>query len=84
LTDSTTPLKSLNGPSVTRTTSPGSKSTFGRGFSAPSSTRRRIALASRSVIGAGFSGVPPMNPSTFGVSFTRCQVSSSISICTST
>ena len=37
-----------------------------------------------SVIGAGRSGVPPMKPSTFGTSLTRCQVSSSISICTST
>jgi hypothetical protein len=43
---STTPLKSLNGPSTTRTTSPGSNMTFGRGFSTPSSTRRRIARAS--------------------------------------
>ena len=32
----------------------------------------------------GRSDDPPMKPSTFGTSFTRCQVSSSISICTST
>ena len=35
-------------------------------------------------IGAGASALPPMKPSTRGVSFTRCQVSSSSSICTST
>ena len=41
-------------------------------------------LHAASVIGAGLSDEPPMNPSTFGTSFTRCQVSSSISICTRT
>src|SRR5690606_34945195 len=64
--------------------SPGSKSTFGRGLSAPSWTRLRMAIASRSLIGVGRSLLPPMKPRTFGTSFTRCQVSSSISICTST
>ena len=41
-------------------------------------------MASFSEIGAGLSLVPPMKPSTLGTSRTRCQVCSSISICTST
>ena len=42
------------------------------------------APARQASLGAGLSLVPPMKPSTFGTSFTRCQVSSSIAICTST
>src|SRR3546814_5654820 len=58
LTSSPTPLKSLNGPSTTRTILPASNSTFGRGFSTPSCTQSRIAAASSSRIGSGLSAVP--------------------------
>ena len=43
-----TVAKSLNGPSMTRTISPGSNNTFGLGFSTPSCTRCRMASASES------------------------------------
>ena len=69
---------------MTRTASPGSNSTFGRGLSTPSCTRWRMASASRSVMGAGRSLLPPMKPITFGTLFTKCQVSSFISMFTST
>jgi len=71
-------------PTEIRATAMGLSYNIGRGFSAPSSTRRRIARASASVIGEGLSALPPMKPITRGVSLTRCQLSSSSSISTST
>ena len=82
-TSSTVPLKLVNGPSATRTCSPTSNSTEGRGCSTPSFTWLRMRCASASLIGAGRLRAP-RKPVTFGVSFTRCQASSVISIFTST
>ncbi|CSI72165.1 Uncharacterised protein [Vibrio cholerae] len=77
-------MKSANGPSLTRTTSPASNMVLGRGASLAFSRRFRIASASLSVIGAGRSDVPPMNPITRGTLRTKCQDSSFMIICTST
>jgi hypothetical protein len=74
----------VEGPVVTRTTSPGSNSTFGPRLLGAFLDPLQDGIGLASVIGAGRSLEPPMNPSTFGTSFTRCQVSSSSSICTST
>ena len=43
-----------------------------------------IFSTSFSEIGVGFMAVPPTKPVTLGVLFTRCQVSSVMSISTST
>jgi hypothetical protein len=74
----------VKGPSATRTCSPTSKTTAGlRGLSTPSFTWLTMRWASDSVIGLGLF-LLPRKPVTFGVSFTRCQASSDISIFTST
>src|SRR6266481_2936188 len=84
-TSSTTPLNEVNGPSETRTCSPTSKVIEGFGRSIPSCTWRMIRCASASVIGTGRPRPPPPRKFvTFGVFFTRCQVSSVSSIFTST
>ena len=44
----------------------------------------RVARQAEKEIGAGRVAVPPMKPVTFGVLFTKCQVSSVISISTRT
>ena len=69
---------------MTRTTSPTSNRTLGLGFSTPSWIWFRMFCTSFAVIGVGFVAVPPTKPVTFAVFFTRCQVSSVISISTST
>ena len=78
------PLKSVNGPSFTRTSSPTCHSTLGRGFSMPSCIWLTIFMTSASEIGAGRFFAPPTKPVTLLVCLTRCQLSSSISISTST
>src|SRR5208282_4176722 len=69
-----------NAPSMTRISSPVSNDTRGFGFTAPSTMIFR-----RSSICGGFTSCGrwlPMKPVTLGVSFTRCQISSVISIST--
>ena len=70
-----------NGPSMTRTSSP--RSNFMTGFGACSSSVSWfvIRLTSASGIGGGVRE-PPMKPVIFGVDFTMCQVSLSMSIWT--
>ena len=77
-------MKSVNGPSLMRTSSPTSHCTFGRGFSTPSCICETIFSTSASEIGDGRVFWPPTKPVTLLVCFTRCQVSSPISISTST
>src|SRR6185437_6866577 len=82
-TSSTTPLKLANGPSVIFTDSFFSNFTFMRGLSFDTSDRKIIELISSSVSATGFSPVPK-KPVTRGVFLTRCQISLSRSISTST
>ena len=62
----------------------GINSTLGLGFSMPSCIWLTIFMTSASEIGAGRFFAPPTKPVTLLVCFTRCQVSSAISISTST
>jgi hypothetical protein len=57
---------------------------LGFGFSTPSCICCMILATSFSEIGVGLVAVPPTKPVTLAVFFTKCQVSSSISISTST
>ena len=79
-TSSTVPVKLAKAPSRTRTSSPTSKVSRGFGLT-PLSTipRRRLSICGR---GTSCGVWLPMKPVTFGVSLTRCQTSSLISIST--
>ena len=79
-TSSTVPEKFANAPSMTRISSPASNDTRGFGLTAPSTM-----LFRRSSICGGVTSCGrwlPMKPVTFGVSLTRCQTSSLMSIST--
>ncbi len=82
-TSSTVPLKLVNGPSATRTCSPISNRTAGRG------ALHALRALLHDALGLGIADragrvLVPRKPVTFGVSLTRCQVSSVRSIFTST
>ena len=68
---------------MTRTLSPRWNTDLGLGFSAPASICRRIS-STWSFVRATGRDPEPTNPVTLGVARTSCQVSSVISISTST
>src|SRR5262249_9775635 len=78
LTSLITPVKLVNGPSITRTFSPSSKSTLGLGSAASPRMCLWICITSSSDRGVG-SFAPPRSPVTLGVSLMTYQMSSLIS-----